>query len=151
VASEKKNDIDVGPIEENPFRDWTADQLIKYSNELKDFKTKEDARFKEYMAPTQKMIAQIEAVIGKMFVDQNIKNLKTEFGTAYVSVLMNYKIENRELFLKSCLDNWTTFGGALLSVGSTVEPIKQFMEANNGSPPPGMAISWFSRINIRRS
>ena len=139
------------PIEENPFSEWAADRLIKHSLALKDYIAEQSKQFAEYMAPHNKARAQIDAALQKMFTDQKLKNVKTEFGTAYVSTLLNHKIVDRDAFMKDALTNWQAYGGALMNVTAVTDGVKEFMESHEGKPPPGVEVSWFSRINIRKS
>jgi hypothetical protein len=82
--------------------------------------------------------------------ERGADNTKTEHGTAYKSRLMNVKVVDRNAVLKFCMDNWSTIGSDLLQVGATKDAVKQWIESK-GEPPPGIEVSHYININIRKS
>jgi hypothetical protein len=75
---------------------------------------------------------------------------KTDAGTAYISRLATVKIDNNEQLFDFAADNWDKYGDEVKVVISKAG-VDKFMEDNNGQLPPGISLSKYSKLNIRRS
>jgi hypothetical protein len=126
------------------------DALIKRSLELKAYVEGENKRFTAHMKPANDERAAIANELLARMNQQGLTNVKTEYGTAYLSTLLNQKVFDRDAFLKECLENWTNFGGAMVLVSAQQDSVKEYMESHEGNPPPGITVSWFTRLNIRK-
>lgn len=147
-------------------QDKTAEQLIAEHNKLDDWIKAETKRFGEFMAPHKQ---RLEEIGNQLLVLSNLQkwdSIKTEEGTAYRSTLLNvqvspegapYKIDGqmdrigREALLDFALDHWDDIGNDLLLISAQKDAVKRYMETNDGQPPPGIKVGWFTRINIRKS
>jgi hypothetical protein len=126
------------------------DALIAENFTLEDQIKAAQAKFDEWAKPRKERIAQIEGEISRRLLERKADSTKTDSGTAYFSHLMNAKIENQELLFDFVADNWAEVG-ADTKINVKLDTVKQHMENNEGKPPPGMSISYFTRLNIRRS
>lgn len=127
-----------------------ADLIQKYVF-VRDHIAAENKRFGEYMAPYNKELEDIGNKLLEMLNEQKCENFKTEFGTAYKSTIMNTKVADRDKLVDFSLDNWDAIGNELLLINVQKDAVRQHMEGNNGHPPPGVEVGFFTRVNIRKS
>ncbi len=130
--------------------DHTDAQLVKHYLALKAHAAGMAERHKAELDPYKKGMETIENVFLARLNERGADNTKTEAGTAYKSKLMNVKVVDRNAVLKFCLDNWDKIGSDLLQVGATKDAVKQWIESS-GEPPPGIEISHYVNVNIRKS
>lgn len=130
--------------------DHTDAQLVEHYLALKAHKAAMAERHKVEMDPYSKGMETIENVFLARLNERGADNTKTEHGTAYKSKLMNVKVVDRNALLDFCIDNWDKIGSDLLQVGATKDAVKQWIEATN-EPPPGIEVSHYININIRKS
>ena len=130
--------------------DVTDDALIAENFKLEDLIKAAQAKFNEWAEPHKKRLAEIEVEISRRLLERNAKNTKTDSGTAYFSDIMNAKVESVETLFDYVADHWETVGGEV-KINVPVDVVRTYMEANDGKPPPGMSISFFKRLNIKRS
>ena len=128
----------------------TPADLIKTYNETKAFIDAEVKRFEEYSKPFKEKLNQIANQLLAVSNQQGVNSFSTEFGTAYRSTILNTKIEDREKYVDFVLDHWDDIGSGMLQVGVTKDAVKQYMDDNAGQPPPGITISYYTRINVNR-
>jgi acyl-CoA reductase-like NAD-dependent aldehyde dehydrogenase len=143
-----KPDTELAPSGHNS--QISDDALIAENFKLEDLIKAAQAKFDEWAKPHKERIAAIEGEISRRLLDRKADSTKTDSGTAYFSHLMNAKIENQELLFDFVADNWAEVG-ADTKINVKLDTVKQHMENNEGKPPPGMSISYFTRLNIRRS
>jgi len=129
---------------------WTDDQLIAKNHELEDSLKAAQNKLDEWAKPHKEQLAEIKAMLFARLNERGADSTRTDSGTAYISTIMNTKIEDREKLFDFLADNWDEFGGDA-SLNLKVEAVKTFMETNNGQVPPGMSISHFQRLNCNRS
>jgi hypothetical protein len=143
----------------------TAAQLIAEHNKLDDFIKAETKRFGEFMKPHKGRLEEIGNQLLALSNTEKWQNVKTEEGTAYRSTLLNVSVSaeglpyesngqqvvGREALLDFALDHWDEIGNDLLLVAPQKDAVRRYMESHEGKPPPGLAISWFTRINVNRS
>jgi hypothetical protein len=132
-------------------RELTPAELIKNRIQLKTWLDHETKRMNEYFAPVAKQIEEIDNQLLSMLNEQGCESFKSEHGTAYKSTIMNVKVENRDDLIDAALEHWDEFGNELLLVSAQKDTVKQYMESHKGALPPGLSISYFTRVNIRRT
>lgn len=150
----------------NPAESKTAEQLIAEHTKLDDWLKAETKRFGEFLAPHKQRLEEIGNELLALSNLQRWNNIKTEAGTAYRSTLLNVVVSpdgmayqregeppvvGQEALLDFALDHWNDIGADLLLISPQKGAVKRYMEANEGKPPPGCKVGWFTRINIRRS
>lgn len=136
------------PINHNS--DVTDDALIAENFKIEDLIKAVQAKFNEWAAPHKTRLTEIEVEISRRLLERNANNTKTDSGTAYFSDLLNAKVESVETLFDYVADHWETVGGEV-KINVPVDTVRTYMESNDGKPPPGMSISFFKRLNIKRS
>lgn len=131
-----------------------ADDLIDRYLRLKDYLAAQSKAFADFCKPFRDEMDQIEAKLREMLLamGEKAEAIKTQNGTAYVSVITTPGIENRDAFIDFCMDNWETVGNEMLQLGKPqVTSVKTYMDEHEGALPPGVKISTYQQLNIRRS
>ncbi len=134
---------------------------------LDDWLEAESKRFAEHVKPTKLMLEAIKDEFLRRLNERKADSTKTDVGTAYKSQILNvaispegtpYHIPNstevkigRDALLDFALDNWEEIGNELLIISAQKDAVRRWMDEHNGQPPPGLKLSTFVRINIRRS
>lgn len=126
------------------------DALIAENFKLEDLIKAAQAKFDEWAKPHKERIAQIEGEISRRLLERKADSTKTDSGTAYFSDIMNTKIESTEKLFDYVADHWDELG-ADVKLNLPIGTVRQHMDNNNGSLPPGMTHSFFKRLNIKRS
>lgn len=144
----------------------SADELVEEHFKLRDHVAAQTKAFQEYLKPAQSRLEEIENQLLAMLNTQGCDSFKTEHGTAYKSTLMNTKIDpdaavyvngmrqevrGREALLDFALDHWDEIGNEMLMLNAQKDSVKRWMDDHAGTPPPGISVGWFTRVNIRRS
>lgn len=146
----------------------SAELLIKEHLELKDWIADANKRFGEFLAPKKARLEQIDALLMETLNTLSTgdkKSISTDVGTAYVSNLLNVSVDTdsevyvnqngesqsgRMALLDFALEHWEDIGGDLLLVSPQKDAVKRWID-EHGKPPPGLKISYFARVNVRRS
>lgn len=146
----------------------SAELLIKEHFALQDKLKEANKRFSEYCAPTKARLEEIDGQLLELLnslSEGDKRSISCDSGTAYVSNLLNVSIDpeaepyvneggesqvGRMALLDFALENWADIGADLLLVSPQKDAVKRWME-EHGKPPPGLKISYFSRVNVRRS
>jgi len=128
----------------------TDDALIAENFKLEDHVKAESEKFAGFLKPFKERIAEIEGILRTRLLERKADSTKTDSGTAYFSNLMNTKIENMPALFDFVADNWDEVG-ADAKINLPVGKVREWMDEHEGNPPPGMSISYFARLNIKRS
>ena len=153
-----------------PTSPLTNDQLVQEHFGIDDYIDAESKRFKEFLKPLMERDEEIKKILFARMIEQGQPNITTNHGTAYTSTIVTPKVTDREKYLDLVMDHYDTFGAGLLQVGAPQksafdeyverrrQEITQYQEAHGGALPddvnilpPGVEISSFVRVNIRRS
>jgi len=127
----------------------TLGDLIDKYKELETYVEAEDAAYGAAMKPYKDAINLIKSAVLAELQRTGQQNAKSENGgTAYQQTSMSVKVDNREQFLDfiSQQGRWD-----MLDAGALKEPVKDWLDKNNGVEPPGLKVSYFTKCNIRRS
>lgn len=128
----------------------TDDALIAEYIRIDDFVKAETKRFGEHLAPHKTRMEEIANQLLSILNERKSDSTKCDSGTAYKSILLNVKIEDREKLLDLILEDWDSRGD-MLQIGIIKDGVRAWMDAHEGRPPDGTSTSWFTRVNIRRS
>lgn len=143
------------PPPDPPPRPTESDEtLIAENFKIEDNLKAAQAKLAEWCAPHKVRIKEIEDELFRRLAERQANSTPTDAGTAYISNIVNFPIADRMAVLDFMLDNWDQpdwGGGAMMTFNVTKEAVKQYMDAHNGQLPPGLSISHFSRLNIKRS
>ena len=132
----------------------TADTLIERYLVLKDHVAAQSKAFADWAKPHRDEMEKIEAKLREMLLamGEKAEAIKTANGTAYTSLITTPGIENREAFIDWAMENWETGGNEMMQLSKPqVTAVKEFMDTHEGALPPGVKISTFQQLNIRRS
>ena len=130
----------------------SAADLVQEHVKLDDWIDAESKRFQAHLAPHRKRMEEIKSILLQMLNDQKQNSASTDHGTYYISTIMNPKIVDRDKFLDFVNEQWDNGGNEMLQLTAPQkEATKTYIEDHNGQAPPGVEISYFNRLNIRRS
>jgi hypothetical protein len=136
---------------------YTDQQIIERYVALKDAASKLKDEYTAKVKPYQDGMAKMEEILLARLIERGAENTKTDAGTAYKSNLLTVKVADREKFIDFIMSTWTDDAGQP-SVGQTMllaqpqkDAVKEFIERSGGHPPPGLEVSYYTNVNIRRS
>jgi hypothetical protein len=134
----------------NHNEQFSDDALISENFKLEDLIKQATAKFDEWARPHKARIGEIEGEIHRRLIERKADSTKTDSGTAYFSHLMNTKIEDGGATFDWAADHWAEVG-ADVKISVKIDTVRTHMENHNGHPPPGMTVSYYTRLNIKRS
>lgn len=123
----------------------TIGELIEKHNEYLTFLEAEEAKFNEETNIYRVAIEVIKQAILSELVAQGVQNFKTEHGTAYQSTILSAKVDNPADFKALCLRDWS-----FADLRVRKESVKLWLDEHNGEKPPGVAVEFITKCNIRR-
>lgn len=129
---------------------YTDAQLIEKYLQFRSFVAARKEAHEAELKPYVDGMAVIENEFLTRLDARGAENTKTDAGTAYKSTLHNFKVVDRDAFLKFCTQYWDNGGSDMLNVSAVKDPVREFMNGSK-NPPPGIETSQFTRINIRKS
>ena len=146
------------------------EQLVKRFIDLDDWVKAEKKRFANFMEGHTQKLEVIRNEFHRRLIERKSDSTKTEYGTAYKTTLFNLAVtpeetapytreidgvvtesRGREALLDFALDHWDEIGNELLMIDAQKDAVKRWMEEHNGLPPPGIKMTPFIKVNIRRS
>lgn len=155
-----------------PLTIEAADALIAEYLQNKQHIEAQTKAFQEFCKPFRDRMDAIEsrflAAFNAQSPDQKA-SIATSAGTAYRSILVTPKVEQREAYIDFCMEHWDSVGNAMFQVGAPQkdalqdyqdkrrEEIEAYKQQHGVYPenpallPPGVSTSSFARVNIRRS
>lgn len=115
---------------------------------LRDKKAEMKAAMEEQIKPLQEKMDLLEAKLLAAFQSTGVDSVKTEHGTAYMSVRTTASIADRDAFMSfvKAHEEWS-----LLEVRAAKTAVEQFRAANDDTLPPGINIREERVVNVRRS
>lgn len=126
----------------------TPAQLIQQFIRLRDHVEARTRAFEEELKPYQDGMKAIEGMVQQYLNDAGADNIKTEFGTAYKSTLMSVKLADRNAFEGFIVER--PDGLSFFTNTVSKEKIKEYIDAA-GNAPPGVDITYITKVNFRRS
>lgn len=127
----------------------TDELLIEQYIKLRNYAARLKEEHEQALAPYKEGMTTIENVLLERLNERGADSTKTDAGTAYKSEIMTPKVTDRDAVLHYCVDHWSDFGSDMLQISVTKDAIKKFIQSEN-SPPPGVEVSYFTRINVRK-
>lgn len=140
-------------------------ELIAEHRKLEAFADAQTKAFTEHMKPHVERMAEIKQQLLEFLLAQKARNISTDEGTAYISTIVSHKIDpaaaaylndrgeavqGREAVLDWSLENWDKYGNEGLQINLAKAVVEQVIQ-DTGAPPPGLVISQFQKVNIRKS
>lgn len=129
----------------------TDDALIAENFKLEDQLKAGTAKLNEWAAPIKTRMKEIEDELFARLSQRGSDSTKTDSGTAYKSTVGSVKVENREALFDFVAENWEKYGNEMMQLGAAIGPVRAYMDDNDGNLPPGVNITNFTRLNIKRS
>jgi hypothetical protein len=146
--AEQKPDTELAPLGHNS--QLSDDALIAENFKLEDLLKSAQTKLDEWAKPHKERISQIEGEISRRLLERKADSTKTDSGTAYFSDIMNTKIESVEALFDFIADHWDDLG-ADVKLNLPISKVREHMDQNNGTLPPGMSHSFYKRLNLKRS
>src|SRR5207237_400587 len=116
----------------------TADDLVAEHVRLDDWVKTETKRFGEYLEPHKARLKEIEDQLQAFMLQHKVESVRADSGTAYISTIMNAKVEDREKYLDFVNEQWDAYGNEMLLASVQKDATKQYMQDHAGAPPPGV-------------
>ena len=118
--------------------------LTRLHNEAKTKRLAKEASIKSEVDMLKDIEDTIKHIVGIKFNEMGIDNVKTEYGTPYVSNLFEAKADMPDEFLRYVVENrmWN-----LLDIKPNKSEVKRYLELNKVCPP-GVDAHWVRKINI---
>lgn len=147
--------------------DQTDADLIKKYVEIRDFLEKKSTEFGEQMKPYQAALDSIGGEMLSRLNERDAQNCKTEFGTAFKKTDMSVRMADRETFFHFLLEPYEPYIEnaaqeiafdemrqriqAFTTAHLAKDAVKEYLDGSAGQPPPGVDVTYFTKVNIRRS
>jgi len=122
----------------------TAADRIKKVLELREIVDKAKKGFDDLVKPYLEDIEYNENMLGAEINRLGGQSIKTQFGTAYRSTVVSFRVVDRKAWLEWV---WGTKHLDMLTTHVAKEAIKDFME--NAEIPPGLNQTMIHRTNVR--
>ena len=126
-----------------------ASELVERYIALRDRKAAFKAEYDKKVAVLEDAMGKIEAVLLRSFNESGIENIKTEAGTAYVSVRTSATVADRDVYFGWVGEDFAE-RAIFLDARANKTAVDQFRAANNDLPP---GLNWREErvVNIRRT
>jgi len=117
-------------------------KYIELRDALAELKKEHAKQYEPYTEAMQTL----ENAVNKFLLAGNMKNIKTEKGTAYVSETISTRVKDRQALFEYVK---RTGKFDLLVAGVSKDQVKEFMAENGGHVPPGVDVVPIRSINFR--
>lgn len=119
-----------------------VEQFIK----LRDHKAKAKKAFDQSMERINQAVEKLEGDIQSALQEQGLKNIKTEWGTAYLNTQASATVKDREAF-----EEWAQATGhtGAMDIRANKKAIRELLDA--GHEVPGVQFTERVTIGVRRS
>ena len=134
----------------------TAALLVKKYIEIRDFLAAKAEERDAADKPYREAMTAIEGALAIEMDRLQCDSIKTEFGTPYRSTIVTPKVTDRDKFMQAVVDDVVDFGAEAESLkfftaAISKEAVKAYMEDHADALPPGVEVTSFKKLNIRRS
>lgn len=126
----------------------SAAQLIKKYVECRDSIATITERYEKELLPYKNGMILIEGLLADEINRLEGQSIKTEMGTAYRSTVISFKVADRDAWLDFVFQNNQR---DMLTTHTAKDAVKEYMETNGGTPPPGLNMTQIYKINVKRS
>jgi hypothetical protein len=124
----------------------TIDKVIGKYIELRDELKVIGERHAAELKPVQEQMDKLESWLLASLIQSGVDSFKTSVGTAYKSVTMSTKMDDREAFLAVATEH-----PYLTDIRVSKSGVQEYMENNGGAVPAGVKIDNHTKVNIRRA
>lgn len=126
----------------------TAAQLIKKYIEYRNGIALLNDRHEKKIRPYREAMELIENLLGEDINKLEGQSIKTASGTAYRSTTTSFRVADRQVWL-----NWVFEHDYrdMLTTNVASDAIKEYVDHNGGTIPPGLNLTTVYKIRIRAS
>jgi hypothetical protein len=130
-----------------PQQGPSYDELVSEYRHLRDFIASREDELKKQLAPLKERYQQIEATLLDELNRTGANSINTNSGTAYRTTRTSYGIDDPEAFRA-----WVAANNRpdFFENRPSKEALESWIEAGNPLPP-GVKVSSFTKVNIRKS
>jgi len=125
----------------------TPDELIALYIKLRDFKAGLIKEQKAALAPYDEAMTAIENALMEALNAAGVSSMKGEHGTAFKKQSMSVKTVDRDALFEYVL-NTGKFN--YLTAAVSKEAVVEHLEAHNNVPPPGVDVTLFTEVQVRK-
>jgi hypothetical protein len=121
---------------------------------LRDKIAEETARSKAVLAELAKKQLVLEGYLDRQLTELGVQNIKTEYGTVFKYSKDTVSVQNRADFLDFVLAQIAEHGAdglGFMTVAANKEMVKQFMQENEDSLPPGIKYDQWKAVKVERA
>lgn len=124
----------------------SAAQLIKKYIECRNSIATITDKFNKEILPYKNGMELVENLLADEINRLEGQSIKTEHGTAYRSTVTSFKVADRDAWL-----DWVFAYSQrdMLTAHVAKDAVKEFMETNGATVPPGLNMTQIYKINIR--
>jgi hypothetical protein len=128
-----------------PEKPSVAQLIKKYLECRRDIATL-TARYEKEILPYRNGMDLIESLLAEEINRLEGQSIKTDQGTAYRSTITSFKVNDRDVWFNWVFDNQHR---DMLTANVAKEAVKEFIDGNGGTIPPGLNVTQIYKINIR--
>jgi hypothetical protein len=121
-------------------------QLIEHYVKLRDIVTVATKALTDELKPYKSGLETIETALMARLIQRGADNTKTEAGTAYKVEHMNVKVVDREKFIDYAMNG----GEDMLLASPQKDAVRQYLDEHKANPP-GVEVTFFTDINVRKT
>lgn len=141
----------------NPLAPFSDEQLIAAFRHTRDVVLAElAAQFKAAVEKPNAKMAKLQAELHRRLVERDARHTTTDSGTAYLVDSTTVACTDKQLYLTFCVANFDTWGKDLLTAAASKETVELYIEKSKteenpgGFSPPGIAVTYATKCNIRK-
>lgn len=126
----------------------TPAEIIKQYVALRDYKEELVKQQKAALKPYNDALDTLENALLEQLNADAAQSIKTEFGTAFKKTSMTVKTVDKDAlfdFVRS------TENFSMLTAAVSKEALKEYMEENEDRRPPGVDVTFFTEVQVRRN
>ncbi len=126
----------------------TDGEIVKKYVAMRDFLKARQEKFDTENRPYVMSMEMLEGVMATRLKERGQESVRTEFGTVYQSTTLTCRVADKEAFFR-----YVEEAGALELLAGNVakDALKEHMEEHQGSPPPGVDVTWITKTLFRRA
>ena len=127
--------------------DKNIDTLVADYIKIRDMKAQIVAEQKQVTDRISKVLKKIEGQLMDAMTELGTESMRTPSGTCYRVIQTSAKVEDRDQYLEFVKANGAW---AFLESRANKTAVEEYLEAN-GELPPGITVTRFATVNVRRT
>lgn len=126
-------------------------KLVARHQEIKAHLDAQDTQYAAYKKPYLDEQIEIQGKIHAAMLEQGVKSVRTDTGTAILTTITTPKVTDKEKFLDFVLENWDKCGSMLQIGAPNKAALQEYMDAHDNNLPPFVTVENFVRFSIRKA